>query len=308
MFCSKCGAENKENAKFCRKCGAVLNAGATVSVNILDDKPVHDNKPVHNKENSNKGKALISGSVIVIIALLIVLTIIAQPKELILNGGEPMEVYVGDWDYITVSESSNKLTEEDFDDIIWKVEDESILSVNDMEVEAYYDEALFDETDGRCTCETNVYAEIKKGIRTWEGTLPVTVCLEPVDFYSGEVLIEPYDIEDSQYEVKPSDTASLYIYLQSQTDSANDMSFLVKKGEITEVDVPEDQYIRYVALGETWYGEAYLFGPYTSFRKGTKVLDFEEYTYTTTFGVDNGNGDSESIDSDEFPGMIKGEL
>lgn len=308
MFCSKCGAENKEMAKFCSKCGAALNVGTSESIISKENVKQDGTQKSDAQKSGSKRNFIIGGSVIFVIAIMIALTIIAQPKELILNGGEPMEVYVGDWDYITVSESSNKLTEEDFDDIIWKVEDESILSVNDMEVEAYYDETLFDETDGRCTCETNVYAEIKKGIRTWEGTLPVTVCLEPVDFYSGEVLIEPYDIEDSQYEVKPSDTASLYIYLQSQTDSANDMSFLVKKGEITEVDVPEDQYIRYVALGETWYGEAYLFGPYTSFRKGTKVLDFEEYSYTTTFGVDNGNGDSESIDSDEFPGMIKGEL
>ena len=29
MFCSKCGTENPENAKFCSKCGAGMGAGAT---------------------------------------------------------------------------------------------------------------------------------------------------------------------------------------------------------------------------------------------------------------------------------------
>ncbi len=48
MYCEKCGAENSETAKFCRKCGELVEAEEETRVAVRradDDHGVRENHP-----------------------------------------------------------------------------------------------------------------------------------------------------------------------------------------------------------------------------------------------------------------------
>ena len=99
----------------------------------------------------------------------------------------------------------------------------------------------------------------------------------------------------------PSSEYNTYIYLESKTKKANDMSFIVKKGEETTVSVPLDKYIMYWANGDTWYGGDYLFGPQTTYQKDPEEWDFSNYTWTFKLETTDGNLSGETVEEDEFP-------
>jgi len=47
-------------------------------------------------------------------------------------------------------------------------------------------------------------------------------------------------------------------------------------GHVLELDVPLGSYIIKYAAGKKWYGEHFLFGPYTAYGKADKVFEFEQ--------------------------------
>ena len=67
MFCTKCGAENPEDAKFCFKCGNEMKAIKQEKEDKLP-KSFHDN--VKNKTSLLKNKKLLYGIVAVAVLLL----------------------------------------------------------------------------------------------------------------------------------------------------------------------------------------------------------------------------------------------
>ncbi len=67
MFCSKCGTENNEQAKFCKSCGAALSGSLQFEVNEAEK-----SKPEEKQQGSKKFIAIgsIVAALIVAVALL----------------------------------------------------------------------------------------------------------------------------------------------------------------------------------------------------------------------------------------------
>jgi curved DNA-binding protein CbpA len=65
---------------------------------------------------------------------------------------------------------------------------------------------------------------------------------------------------------------------ESKTNKEILKAFL-RGGHVLEFDVPLGSYIIKYAAGEKWYGEHFLFGPYTAFGKADKVFEFEQIGY-----------------------------
>ncbi len=53
----------------------------------------------------------------------------------------------------------------------------------------------------------------------------------------------------------------------------------LRGGHTIEFDVPLGTYIIKYAAGDKWYGERFLFGPYTAFGKADKVFEFKQVGY-----------------------------
>ena len=199
----------------------------------------------------------------------------------------------------------------DYQDVVWSTDNEDVLSVENGDIRASYDSNSFNEIAGEgeetdmdpCSCSTVVNASIKKGLRKWEGSVPVTVSLKPVKIENGKLIKKPADARASSLQVTPSFQYNTYVYLESKTKKANDMSFVVKKGEVVTIPVPMDNYIMYQANGDTWYGGEYLFGPQTEYVKVDGEWDFTSYTWEVQFGAINGNLSNETIEEDDFPNL-----
>ncbi len=274
-ICPRCGAENPQNTSFCGICG----------------------KQFKKKKRSVLALIIIFSllSVIVVAAGLILNTLF-EPKELLINSGDPIHIYVGEEMDLIVS--GDGLSSSDYDEIEWSVLDSEVLEINDGRITALYDSDLFWED----SYPTEVYATIKKGMRTWNGEERVYVKLKPQEVDNGQFFKEPTGSKSSSLTVSISGTSSYFFYLESVSDEDNDLSFIVLPGEIT-VEVPKDDYIIYYAYGDVWYGLDYYFGPDTVFQEVDDVHDFSKYTYTLKMNVSEGEGNlSEStIGENDFP-------
>lgn len=69
MFCGKCGAQNLENATFCKECGAPLNSTSSISTGS-DEKNVQTNQAA-GKKNQTIGIAAVAAAAIVAIIIVI---------------------------------------------------------------------------------------------------------------------------------------------------------------------------------------------------------------------------------------------
>ena len=82
----------------------------------------------------------------------------------------------------------------------------------------------------------------------------------------------------------------------------NDISFIIKKGESTTVEIPCDTYTIYEADGENWYGDLALFGPSTTYIKWDDKMEFTEDNYwTLSLNVENGNAGVDNVNPEDFP-------
>lgn len=313
--CKKCGKEYLSDYEFCPECGSRFDEEEHQVV----EQPEQDYQYTYSyaqqpssqaktkKKISKKAKIIFCCVAAAAVILIIAFIGIMSPKELSINGNETIEIYVGDTE--TVSVSGDGLTEADYQTVLWTSDNTDVIKVDSGELEAFYDSDSFheyseDESDqdmNPCECNTYINASIERGLRTWEGRVKVKVSLKPVDVESGKVIKEPADSRASSLTVTPSDDYNTYIYLESKTKESNDMSFIIKKGEKTTVNVPRDKYIMYWANGDTWYGGEFLFGPQTSYQKDAEEWDFYNYTWTLELGALNGNMSGESVSEDDFP-------
>ena len=257
------------------------------------------------KGNTKLILGILAVSVVLIAGIFMSIT---RPKPLTLNSGDSLELYVGEEAEISLDGSG--LTEAEYANTEWSVDNSNVLTIENGTVKASYDSNAFNEVadlseEGgySCSCTTEVNAVIKKGIRTWEGSIPVKVSLKPADIKSGELIKKPADTCISTLTVEPSKNYSTYVYLQSGSKKANDMSFVVKKDEKVTVDVPGDHYTMYLASGNTWYGPEYMFGPQTQRSKNNEDWDFSTYTWTLKLDVVDGNLTNENVDEEEFPDL-----
>ena len=345
-FCSECGTEIPEGFLFCPECGSqidwdeefdseqeptrVMTRGEDPADEYveLDSGPIswHEEESYEGstpepepapaaaaaakapkKKMSNQTKIIIGAVALAAIIAIAVVVSITSPRELVLNAGNPIEMYVGDEG--TISISGEGLTDADYQTATWTSFNEDVLTVDHGAIKASYDSDSFYVTDDEfdevdddpCSCTTTVQAHIEKGMKKWDGEVSVKISLEPVEVKSGDIIKEPEDSKGSSLEVTPSDDYNSYIYLKSKTKESNDMSFIVKKGVKTTVSVPRDQYLLYWANGDAWYGGDYLFGPDTTYLKDNEEWDFDKYTWTFNMQAENGNMNSEDVSEDDFP-------
>ena len=255
-----------------------------------------------------KNKKLIAGAVaaIVIIAFLSFKSYTA-PRNLKINFGDDIEVDVGGTE-ILFSEAEG-LTGYYDDDIVWTVDNPNLIKIEDGILEASYDKDAFNAnnlglglSDDGSSYTTYIHGTLDKGLRTWEGDAKVKVSLEEEFHINGQVYVDPSASKDSYIEVKAADTYSTYFYLKSQTDSKNDISFIVDKGEEATIYVPCDTYEIYEAHGDVWYGPDIVFGPNTQYTKSETTAKFTPDIYwTLELNALGGNSKSDAINSDEFP-------
>ena len=80
MFCSQCGKENKQDAKFCAECGAKLELDQTLQENVsesqITDNPDSDIQVVEMKKRG-VSIPLVIGIVAIIIAVIVTIVVVA---------------------------------------------------------------------------------------------------------------------------------------------------------------------------------------------------------------------------------------
>lgn len=319
LHCDSCGAVYTEDYEFCPECGAKLvkpptaDDAGTVDADP-DETPTPDEASASPADEKKKGGlskkvwAVIGAIALAAIIVIVVLANIMTERPLVLNSGEEIDIYVGDKKDITIE--GEGLEKNDYQMTLWSTDNEKVLKVNNGEIEAFYDSSSFnaidedagsDEATDVCSCTTYVRASIEKGIRKWGGSAKVNISIEPVELKDGKIIKKPADSQDSYLEVTSMDDYDTYIYLKSKTKESNDMSFTIKRGSTTRVDVPMDEYEMYWAVGTTWYGSEFLFGPGTEYQKSAEDWDFREYSWSFKMNVQDGNVGSEYLDEDEFP-------
>ena len=132
--------------------------------------------------------------------------------------------------------------------------------------------------------------------------------LPEIPFTNGKIVMNPFDQRICPLNISVKGEDSYYIYLDSESFPHNDMAFLIKPGKSVDINVPEDTYQIFYAVGETWYGKDNLFGPDTMYYQCDGDFEFytdDEYVYGHTIELylqRNGNLSTEVIDADLFPG------
>lgn len=136
----------------------------------------------------------------------------------------------------------------------------------------------------------------------------IVSALPEIPFTNGKIVMNPFDQRICPLNISVKGDDSYYIYLDSESFPHNDMAFLIKPGKSVELDVPEDTYQIFYAVGQTWYGKDDLFGPDTMYYKCDGTFEFyrdEDYVYGHTIELylkKNGNLATEKVDASSFPG------
>jgi len=65
-----------------------------------------------------------------------------------------------------------------------------------------------------------------------------------------------------------------YIKLSDQTNDEDILTAFIRGGTTLSIDVPLGRYKIKAAVGSTWYGEKFLFGPETAYSVADKIFDF----------------------------------
>ena len=302
--CEKCGAVYEtEEYVFCPECGGKLEPEKEA------EKPEEPKaaETVPEKKKSKKPLVICAVAAAAVIAVIAWLGI-TTPRELVLNGNEEIKVGVGET--MEVSAYADGLTEEDYQQIQWTTSGGTFEDNGGGSFTVEYNKNDFSPSDSEDvpedldenSYEAFVSADLKKGLRSWHGEVRVIVSLEPVKFKTGKVILEPETSCDGLIRINPSEKFHSYFYLESEDDKDSDISFVVKKGETAEVEVPCDTFTIYEADGTEWYGDQALFGPSTSYYKWNQSLEVtEDSLWTLTVEAENGNVGSEGVDPEDFP-------
>lgn len=106
-------------------------------------------------------KKLIGIGIAVILAVVAVVFTLSSPKDLIINEGNPVSIHMGDT--VTLDITGDGLKDGDVEHTVFSVNDTSGVAVDGNTLKGL--------KDG----EYEIYASLKKGIRTWSGTQTMTV-------------------------------------------------------------------------------------------------------------------------------------
>lgn len=301
-ICPKCKKVFDDRYSFCGSCGLNLEVKQepVEQLELKKEEPAEKTSGGKEKKNSKMGWIIV-GIILALIAIGASLFVIMQPKELTINNGKALKIQVGETGTIK-SINGDGVENSDFDNVVWTVDDNNIVKVEGKKVRVHYHSSSFQNHGTKCYAETVIHAELKKGLRTWEGEIPVKVSLKPKEFTSGQILKAPHYTRDTYINFTPSSDYSNYIYMKSRYYSDDDIAFLLKKGEKTTVYVPADTYEVYVATGKTWYSKKYMFGPDTSYTKFDEDLICSTSNYwDIEMSTPDGNLTSTSVNPDDFP-------
>lgn len=123
---------------------------------------------------------------------------------------------------------------------------------------------------------------------------------------SGAVLYSNFSETGYAYILDASTDCSYYIKFKDATTGALVATTYVRQGERTIFDLPFGSFDVYVAAGNTWFGETYLFGDNTMYFRSIYGISVElpqggrETWYIPLFLTDDGIPFFSSITSDEF--------
>lgn len=244
----------------------------------------------------------------VIVAFLVIgimcIRIICAPKELYINDGSAVKIGIDDSCQVDVY--GEGLTKDDYRDIVWKIDNNYVLTEDNGKFTAHYDDLFFSEgknarKDKSLMCEVPVTASIKKGMKNWSGECLFEVVLKPEEIENGQIVQVPKGNRDSSITFTSSKNEDAYVFLKSTSGSEKDLAFYVKKGSTVTIPVPKAKYNIYTASGDTWFGKQYLFGPNTKCYKDKEITDFRNYTWTYEMNDDTNGSVSTIINQSNFP-------
>lgn len=121
--------------------------------------------------------------------------------------------------------------------------------------------------------------------------------------YTGVIISDPVGECIAPLTVETRGEEDYYIILKG----TDEMSFYVNAGQTADVEVPLGDYEIYYAVGKTWYGKEYLFGPDTARYKCDDCFEFyEEDGYVNGWTLElylqnNGNLHTEEVGAEDFP-------
>lgn len=117
---------------------------------------------------------------------------------------------------------------------------------------------------------------------------------------SGTILSGTEAYNGSEITISASGGESYVVKLKTSSGVTR-LSFYVRAGDTVTVGVPAEYLYVYFASGDTWYGNANLFGENTSYSMDDEIFDFTTYTAKyTLYPVTNGNFSETPIDKEDF--------
>lgn len=142
-------------------------------------------------------KKFLGIGIVVVLAAIAVIFTLSSPKDMIINAGEPVSIHMGDTIDLTIE--GEGISEGDVNKTVFSVNDTSAVSVDGNSLK------------GLKEGEYEIYASLKKGIRTWSGAQTITVSCDELNIknnikvymgkkksieFSGENLPKDIDAED----------------------------------------------------------------------------------------------------------------
>jgi len=99
-----------------------------------------------------------------------------------------------------------------------------------------------------------------------------------------------------------SSTGNYFLKIDNINTGKTALKAFIRSGETFSTTLPTGEYEMKYANGESWYGEADLFGPETSYSKTGETFSFDGYNGYTVELIRqvNGNLQIQSIDASSF--------
>lgn len=107
MYCKNCGTRNRDDAKFCRKCGFQFELGES-------SRPSYEDAA--SRKHSSRKKMIIAFSILIIIALTVVATVFVMPllgQDNLVHGGDSVGTRVSDQLFYSLPDESHVATDAD---------------------------------------------------------------------------------------------------------------------------------------------------------------------------------------------------
>ena len=190
--------------------------------------------------------------------------------SLILNGGEPVELYAGKtFDLTTVSEKKRE-----YDLIKWESSDPEVVKV-DLAGDLH--------AVGEGYAQVRAYVADKERI---QGTCQVHVKYKEKKVKNGHMFREFKGEPVSPVKVTCSKDSDAYVFFKNKDESEDSFAFYVKAGKTVEFKAPLGTYeVNYATGGTKWYGKKYMFGRTTKMTRHPDDVKLYIEGYTI-YGID----------------------